>query len=269
MAELTRRSFIGGAAAAAGAAAVASAAPGAAAQAATQARPRRPHLHGDIRDIKHVVILMQENRSFDHYFGSLKGVRGYDENDGQFDHVPPPVAPAGTTDELFQEPSGGLASAGVDVPVPVGLGFRVPLLLISPWTRGGWVTSEVSDHTSVIQLLEKWTTAIGTPAICPNISDWRRSVCGDLTSAFDFRSPVFGLPELPVPAPPIGDPPGGAYNPPATTNQMPVQEPGTKRARPLPYQPNANLDGFTFGSGGAVTANLSFSNTGRHVSRAS
>lgn len=154
-------------------------------------------------------------------------------------------------------------------PVPVGLGFRVPLLLVSPWTRGGWVTSEVSDHTSVIQFLEKWTTAIGTPAICPNVSAWRRSVCSDLTGAFDFDSPVFGLPDLPVPDAPIGDPPGGAYHPPAVTNQMPVQEPGAKRARALPYQPNANLDGFTFGSGGAVQANLSFSNNGPHVRKAS
>jgi len=193
----------------------------------------------------------------------------YDENDGQFDHVPPPVAPAGTTDEFFAETSGTLASLGVTQPLPVGLGFRVPLLLVSPWTRGGWVTSEVSDHTSVLQLLEKWTAAIGSPAICPNISDWRRSVCGDLLSAFDFRSPVFGLPDLPVPPPPIGDPPGGAYHPPATTNEMPVQESGIKRARPLPYQPNANLDGFTSGTGGAVTASLSFSNNGLHVRGAS
>lgn len=202
-------------------------------------------------------------------FNSTLVIVNYDENDGQFDHVPPPVAPAGTTDEFFAETSGALASLGVTQPLPVGLGFRVPLLLISPWTRGGWVTSEVSDHTSVLQLLEKWTTAIGTPAICPNISGWRRSVCGDLLGAFDFGSPVFGLPDLPVPPAPVGDPPGGAYHPPATTNQMPVQEPGRKRARPLPSQPNANLDGFTFGAGGAVTASLSFSNSGLHVSRAS
>ncbi len=32
---------------------------------------------GDLRDIKHVVVVMQENRSFDHYFGSMKGVRGF------------------------------------------------------------------------------------------------------------------------------------------------------------------------------------------------
>jgi len=193
----------------------------------------------------------------------------YDENDGQFDHVPPPVPPQGTTDEFFAETSGALASAGVTQPLPVGLGFRVPLLLISPWTRGGWVTSEVSDHTSVIQLLEQWTTAIGTPAICPNISAWRRSVCGDLTGAFDFANPVFGLPRLPVPGQPIGDPPGGSYHPVPVTNQMPSQEPGRRPARALPCQPNANLDGFTFGGGGAVTANLSFSNNAPHVRKAS
>jgi phospholipase C len=126
------------------------------------------------------------------------------------------------------------------------------------------VTSEVSDHTSVIQFLEQWTEGLGAPAICPNISAWRRSVCGDLTGAFDFASPVFGLPTLPATTV-SGDPAGGAYHPPATTNSAPQQEPGTKPARPLPYQPNANLDGFT--SGGA--ARLSFSNSGPHVRKAS
>jgi phospholipase C len=195
-------------------------------------------------------------------FNSTLVIIDFDENDGQFDHVPPPVPAAGTTGEFFLETS--LAPA----PLPVGLGFRVPLLLISPWTRGGWVTSEVSDHTSVIQFLEKWTDAIGSPAICPNVSDWRRSVCGDLTAAFDFANPVFGMPRLPDPGQPIGEPSRG-YTPAPSDNVMPVQEAGTKRARRLPYQPNANLDGFTFGSGGSVQANLSFSNNGPHVRRSS
>src|SRR5882757_2458806 len=201
-------------------------------------------------------------------FNSTVIIIDYDENDGQFDHVPPPAPAAGTTDEFYAEKSGPLASFGVTQPMPVGLGFRVPLILISPWTRGGWVTSEVSDHTSVIQFLETWTEALGVPATCPNISAWRRSVCGDLTAAFDFASPVFGLPVLP-PTTVIGDPAGGSYRPPVTTNAMPTQEPGTKRARPLPYQPNANLDGFSFGSNGAVEALLTFSNNGPHVRRAS
>jgi phospholipase C len=201
-------------------------------------------------------------------FNSTLVIIDYDENDGQFDHVPPPVPAAGTKDEFFLEPSGALRNAGETQPMPVGLGFRVPLILISPWTRGGWVTSEVSDHTSVIQFVEKWTEAIGTPATCPNISAWRRSVCGDLTDAFDFTSPVFGLPKLPATTV-IGDPAGGSFNPPVTTNAMPKQEPGAKRARPLPYQPNANLDGFAFGSNGAVEAKLSLSNNGPQVGKAS
>jgi phospholipase C len=194
-------------------------------------------------------------------FNSTLVIINFDENDGQFDHVPPPVPAAGTTDEFYLE------SSLAPEPLPVGLGFRVPLLLISPWTRGGWVTSEVSDHTSVIQFLEKWTSAHGTPAICPNISAWRRSVCGDLTGALDFSNPVYGLPDLPDPGAPIGEP--QSYHPNPASNAMPVQEAGAKRARPLPYQPNANLDGFTFGSGGAVQANLSFSNNGPNAARAS
>ncbi len=195
-------------------------------------------------------------------FNSTLVIIDFDENDGQFDHVPPPVPAPGTADEFYLE------SSLAPQPLPVGLGFRVPLLLVSPWTRGGWVTSEVSDHTSVIQFLETWTTALGKPAICPNISAWRRSVCGDLTGAFDFGNPVYGLPRLPSPGQPIGEP-QDAYDPVPATNTMPAQEAGTKRARPLPYQPNANLDGFTSGSGGPVQAVLSFSNNGPHVAKAS
>jgi hypothetical protein len=64
---------------------------------------------------------------------------------------------------------------------PVGLGFRVPMLIVSPWTRGGWVNSQVFDHTSVLRFLER---RFGVAE--PNIGPWRRAVCGDLTSAFDF-----------------------------------------------------------------------------------
>lgn len=201
-------------------------------------------------------------------FNSTVVIIDYDENDGQFDHVPPPVPAAGEKDEFFRETSGSPAQEGVTKPMPVGLGFRVPLILVSPWTRGGHVTSEVSDHTSVIQFIEKWTDAIGKPARSPHLSSWRRKVCGDLTAAFDFRSPVFGLPTLPATTV-IGDPAGGSYQPPVTSNNMPTQESGHKPARPLPYQPNANLDSFTVGPDGRVVANLSFSNIGPHVRKAS
>ena len=195
-------------------------------------------------------------------------VVNYDENDGQFDHVPPPIAPAGTTDEYYAETTGPLATAGVTQPLPVGLGFRVPLILVSPWTRGGWVTSEVTDHTSIIQFLERWTEALGTPAVSPNISAWRRTVCGDLLGAFDFDEPVYGLPDLPATTV-IGLPSGGAYHPPVPDNEMPTQEAGARPARALPYQPNANLDGVTQAADGSVSAKLSLSNNGPHARKAS
>ncbi len=168
-------------------------------------------------------------------FDSTLVVIDFDENDGQFDHVPPPVPVAGTADEFYLETS--LAPE----PLPVGLGFRVPLLLISPWTRGGWVTSEVSDHTSVIQFLEKWTAAMGKPAVCPNISAWRRSVCGDLTGAFDFAHPVFGLPDLPGPS---------ASPPTRTTRSRPAarcrcRRPGPSRPGRCPASRTPTSTGLT------------------------
>lgn len=95
-------------------------------------------------------------------------ILNYDENDGLFDHVPPPVPPSGTPGEFV----GGL---------PIGGGFRVPGIIVSPWTAGGWVCSEPFDHTSVLQFLEKFTGVRE-----PNITDWRRQTFGDMTSAFRF-----------------------------------------------------------------------------------
>ncbi|MFF8379028.1 phosphocholine-specific phospholipase C [Streptomyces sp. NPDC015661] len=161
----------------------------------------------------------------------------YDENDGFFDHVPPPVPPADNTDERWK----GL---------PTGLGVRVPLLVVSPWSVGGYVCSETFDHTSVIRFLEQLT---GIEE--PNITPWRRAVTGDLTSAFDFHRTRRQPPvEQPGPIPPFT----GRWRPqPPAVQQMPVQEPGVRPARPLPYQPDASA---TTGAG-AVTVALS--NRGR------
>lgn len=121
----------------------------------------------------------------------------YDENDCFFDHAPPPAPPARHADGH----SGGLStveldgeyhdarlgpSAAHEDPAHLhgrafGLGPRVPMLVVSPWSRGGWVNSQVFDHTSVIRFLE---ARFGVAE--PNISAWRRAVAGDLTSAFDF-----------------------------------------------------------------------------------
>ena len=174
----------------------------------------------------------------------------YDENDGFFDHVPPPVAPSGTAGESTQG-------------AQIGLGFRVPMIVVSPWTRGGWVDSQVYDHTSVIRFLETWTAALGTPATCPNISAWRRQVCGDLTGAFDFANPVGGLPALPATGTVIGQSfCNMQINPSPANNAMPTQESGTKPARALPYQPNAWVDHIEYDAGGQILVWLQMANQG-------
>jgi len=68
---------------------------------------------------------------------------------------------------------------------PIGLGYRVPLVIASPWSRGGFVNSEVFDHTSTLQFLEHFLSKkTGKQIKETNISDWRRTICGDLTSVF-------------------------------------------------------------------------------------
>jgi len=108
------------------------------------------------------------------------------------------------------------------------------MIIISPWTRGGRVCSQVFDHTSVIRFLETWTGVQET-----NISVWRRQVCGDLTSAFDFAHPDFSLPTLP-PAPFQGTASGGILQSPPAVQSVPLQEPGVRSACPLPYQPDTS-----------------------------
>ena len=151
----------------------------------------------------------------------------FDENDGYFDHVPPPVAPrpdSGDGDDWY---------AGQ----PIGLGPRVPMTVVSPWTIGGYVDSEVFDHTSVIRFLERWTGVRE-----PNISDWRRATCGDLTSAFDFDR-AGSPPELDQPGP--VPPPIERWHPDHPDDQaVPVPERGRRPARALPYRPavSATID---------------------------
>jgi phospholipase C len=120
----------------------------------------------------------------------------FDENGGFFDHVAPVTAPPGTPGEYITVPSVPDASAIGAPPIsgPIGLGFRVPMLIISPYTRGGFVSSNVFDHTSILRFLE---TRFG--AEVPNLSAWRRATVGDLTSAFNFKAPDTSIPNLPTP----------------------------------------------------------------------
>ncbi|MGH3201143.1 MAG: alkaline phosphatase family protein [Streptosporangiaceae bacterium] len=145
----------------------------------------------------------------------------YDENDGLFDHVTPPSAPAGTAGEFLT----------VDgVTDPIGLGFRVPCIIVSPWTVGGFVSHDTFDHTSVIRLIERVTGVVN-----PNITPWRRKTVGDFTSALG-SVPNGRFPRLPgtkaqleaaeneiirFPLPAI----------PGANQTFPVQPPGTKPVR--------------------------------------
>jgi phospholipase C len=124
----------------------------------------------------------------------------YDENDGYFDHAPSFAA----ADP--KRPETGGASAGIDTGIeytyaddelqqgvtekdarsgPIGMGFRVPMIIASPWSRGGWVNSQLFDHTSTLMFLEHFVHhKYGKTVKEENISAWRRSICGNLTSVF-------------------------------------------------------------------------------------
>lgn len=175
----------------------------------------------------------------------------YDENDGYFDHMPPFVVPDPAVTES------GRLSEGLDAKAefwsleqdrrkasarearggPIGLGYRVPLVIASPWSRGGLVNSQVFDHTSILRLLERLTKVQE-----PNISTWRRAICGDLSSV--FRPAKVQKPEAPLPYPPAQTflpaihqaqfknlPTGWSSN-----GSLPRQEAGTRPSLPLPYR---------------------------------
>jgi len=155
----------------------------------------------------------------------------WDENGGLFDHVTPPTPAPGTRGEhltVVPSDAGGIAG-------PIGFGFRVPMLVVSPFARGGRICSETFDHTSILRFIE---ARFG--AEVPYRSDWRRHTAGDLTSAFRFDSIDASVPALPVVS--VGDVvtdgcaatlvdaetkllPSGDY--PVPPNSIPYQEPSS------------------------------------------
>ncbi|WP_327319238.1 phosphocholine-specific phospholipase C [Streptomyces sp. NBC_01235] len=175
----------------------------------------------------------------------------YDENDGFFDHLLPPFPPASaaqglsTVDvgpDVFTGDSGHTAG-------PYGLGQRVPMLVVSPWSKGGYVCSETLDHTSVIRFMER---RFGVHE--PNISPWRRAICGDLTSAFDFSR----TDTRPVALPDTDgyEPPDKVRHPdyvptPPANPVLPKQERGPRPTRPLKYAPT--VDGSVDPTAGTLT----------------
>ncbi len=189
----------------------------------------------------------------------------WDENDGGFDHIVPPTPPQApangmstvdTTNEIFPGDPANVSG-------PYGLGTRVPLLAISPWSKGGWVNSQVFDHTSLIRFLEKRFGPEHPGLVEPNITKWRRAVSGDLTSIFDFENPNDRAVKLPSTAGYV--PPDRLRHDdyPVTPSNvligLPVQEPGTRPARALPYE--FDVRATVRPADGTVV--LQFENTGR------
>ena len=188
----------------------------------------------------------------------------YDENDGCFDHVPPFVAPEPGNQES------GKTSPAIDASLeyltldqdlknhspkearggPLGLGYRVPLIVASPWSRGGYVCSQVFDHTSVLQLIERvLSTRSGKDIRETNITAWRRTVCGDLSAT--FQPYQGGDAVVPVPSRdafleqvhraqftrmPSGYRKLSAEDVKNSGSWMPKQEPGVRPSTALPYE---------------------------------
>jgi phospholipase C len=149
----------------------------------------------------------------------------WDENGGFFDHVAPPVPPPGTPGEYLTAPDVTSDAGGIQG--PIGLGYRVPMMVASPFTRGGLVAKETFDHTSTLRFLE---TRFGVEV--PNLSEWRRETTGDLTSAFNFAAPPNAKnPKLPVVTLAPGEEHCGTVSPVTVPpNSAPTQEPGTRAA---------------------------------------
>lgn len=192
----------------------------------------------------------------------------YDENDGYFDHVlpfAPPVNPSQPVDmngkegveyvdqsqEYMSDPS---LKNYEKIEGTVGLGYRVPMIIASPWTKGGFVNSEVSDHTSVLQFLENFIMKKYKKNVhIDNISEWRRAMCGDLTSAFNsssVKAPQMNYLDQKEYAKTIN----AAKNKPVPDlkwysenelngNLLEIQERGLKPSNPLPYHFHVNLEG--------------------------
>lgn len=166
----------------------------------------------------------------------------FDENDGLFDHLPPPAVPSYNADgtlagkSTLTLPQGRLYHDsevdGVRARRPYGFGARVPMYVVSPWSKGGWVNSQVFDHTSTIRFLE---ARFGVTE--PNISTWHRTISGDLTSCFNFADPDAAMPSLPDMSYAVGETlelEGAAVAVPAE-QRLPIQASGMRYSRALPY----------------------------------
>ncbi len=176
----------------------------------------------------------------------------------------PPTPPRTSADGASTVAAGDEIYAGdAQNPLgPYGLGVRVPMIVVSPWSKGGWVCSEVFDHTSLIRFLERRFARHTPDLIEANITDWRRAICGDLTSAFDFddsNTTKTSLPSTAAYVPQNHDRHPDYVPTPPTDQKMPRQQRGLRRARALPYE--LTVEERT--DAGSGTVRLDFVNRGK------
>ena len=113
----------------------------------------------------------------------------YDEHGGYYDHVPPPAAIP--PDSVPPTLTSGDVPGAFD-----RYGFRVPLVVVSPWARAHYVSRAVEDHTSITAFVErKWNL----PAMT-----FRDANASPMTNYFDFRKPAFLKPPKLAAAPKLG-----------------------------------------------------------------
>jgi phospholipase C len=159
----------------------------------------------------------------------------YDENDGFFDHIVPAYPPSSVEPGKSTWPWVRTCIRATRRVKRAHMAWANACRCSSshPWSKGGWVCSEVFDHTSIVQFIER---RFGVHE--PHISAWRRAVCGDLTAAFDFGRAEQALPPLPDTGrymPPDRDR-HPDYHPNVPTNTaVPVQERGLRHARPIEH----------------------------------
>ncbi len=204
----------------------------------------------------------------------------FDENDGFFDHVPPPSAPSyqtwnadpalavlaggstvSTVGEYHEKQTGANPTAAY-LHQPYGLGPRVPMYVVSPWSKGGWVNSQVFDHGSTLRFIE---ARFGVQE--PGFTAWRRAVCGDMHSAFNFVNPNDDgfFAQLPATLALANRARAlTVVTTPATPSSLvlPTQAVGVRPSRALPYELHVTARVAALSRLGDVTVELGFENTG-------
>jgi phospholipase C len=115
---------------------------------------------GENWSVDHINLLMNSE-----YWKDTAILFTMDDFGGWADHVPPP------------------RQYGCDGNTPYGLGFRLPLIVISPFAKPGFIFKEVSEQASIPKFIE---TVFGAPALSSLDPAAQDGQANDLMNAFDF-----------------------------------------------------------------------------------